>query len=53
MALAIAGTMLAPYFIERMTDDSFRQWTRFVIYTICTIYLLRAAWLYWQAFAAG
>jgi uncharacterized membrane protein YfcA len=53
MALAVAGTMLAPYFIERMTDDSFRQWTRFVIYTICTIYLLRAAWLYWQAFAAG
>ena len=53
MALAIAGTMLAPYIIERMTDDSFRQWTRFVIYTICIIYLIRAVWLYWQAFAAG
>ena len=53
IALAIAGTMLAPYFIERMTDDSFRQWTRFVIYTICIIYLFRAAWLYWQAFTAG
>jgi uncharacterized protein len=53
MALAIGGTMLAPYVIERMTDDSFRQWTRFVIFTICIIYLIRAAWLYWQGFAAG
>jgi uncharacterized protein len=53
IVLAIGGTMLAPYFIERMTDDSFRQWTRFVIYTICIIYLIRAVWLYWQAFAAG
>jgi uncharacterized protein len=53
VVLAIGGTMLAPYFIERMTDDSFRQWTRFVIYAICTIYLIRAAWLYWQAFAAA
>ena len=32
-------------FIDRMTDDSFRQWTRFVIYTICTIYLARSLWL--------
>jgi uncharacterized membrane protein YfcA len=48
VALAIGGTMLAPYVIERMTDDGFRQWTRFVIYTICTVYLIRAAWLYWQ-----
>jgi uncharacterized protein len=53
MVLAIGGTMLAPYVIERMSDDSFRQWTRFVIYTICIVYLARAAWLYWQAFAAG
>jgi uncharacterized protein len=49
MALAVGGTMLAPYVLERMTDDSFRQWTRFVIYTICIVYLVRAAWLYWQA----
>ncbi len=47
MALAVGGTMLAPYVIERMTDDSFRQWTRFVIYTISIIYLIRAAWLFW------
>jgi uncharacterized membrane protein YfcA len=48
IALAIGGTMLAPYVIERMTDDHFRQWTRVVIYTICIVYLARAAWLYWQ-----
>jgi len=52
VVLAIGGTMLAPYVIERMTDDSFRQWTRFVIFTICVIYLMRAAWLYWQAWQA-
>jgi len=52
IALAIGGTMLAPYVIERMTDDSFRQWTRFVIYAICIVYLLRAAGLYWQAWQA-
>ncbi len=48
MALAIGGTMLAPYVIERMTDHSFRQGTRFVIFAISIVYLLRAAWLYWQ-----
>ena len=48
IALAIGGTMLAPYVIERMTDDGFRQWTRFVIFTICIIYLIRAGWLYWR-----
>jgi uncharacterized membrane protein YfcA len=53
MALAVGGTMLAPYVLERMTDDSFRQWTRFVIYTICIVYLVRAVWLYWQSYAAG
>ena len=28
IVLAIGGTMLAPYVIERMTDDGFRQWSR-------------------------
>jgi uncharacterized membrane protein YfcA len=49
IVLALGGTMLAPYVIERMTDDGFRQWTRFVIFTICIVYLIRAGWLYWQA----
>ena len=47
VALAIGATMLAPYVIERMTDDSFRQWTLVVIYTISIIYLMRAGWLFW------
>jgi uncharacterized membrane protein YfcA len=46
-ALAIAGTMLAPLVVNRMTDDSFRQWTRKLIFLVSTIYLLRAVWLYW------
>jgi uncharacterized membrane protein YfcA len=48
VALAIGGTMLAPYVIERMTDDGFRAWTRFVIFTVSLIYLVRAVWLYWS-----
>lgn len=45
--VAIAGAMAAPFVVERMTDDSFRQWTRGIIYTIATVYLLRAGWLLW------
>lgn len=52
MVLAIVGTVAAPYVLERMTDDSFRQWTRVLIFTIATIYLFTAAWLFWKS-AAG
>jgi uncharacterized protein len=46
--LAIVGTSLAPIVIERMTDHGFRQWTRAIIFAISTVYLVRAAWLFWQ-----
>jgi uncharacterized membrane protein YfcA len=45
--LAIAGTSLAPYVVERMTDHGFRQWTRALIFAISGVYLVRAAWLLW------
>ena len=48
IALAIGGTALAPYVIERMTDHGFRQWTRAIILTISAVYLARAGWLFWQ-----
>jgi uncharacterized protein len=47
--LAIGGTSLAPFVIERMTDHGFRQWTRAIIFAISGIYLARAAWLFWHA----
>jgi uncharacterized protein len=47
--LAIAGTSLAPIVIERMTDHGFRQWTRWIILAISTVYLVRAGWLFWAA----
>jgi uncharacterized protein len=47
--LAIAGTSLAPFVIERMTDHGFRQWTRAIIFAISVVYLARAAWLFWHA----
>jgi len=43
--LAIGGTMLAPFVLERMTDHSFRQWTRTIIFAISIVYLVRAALL--------
>jgi len=48
IALAIGGTALAPYVIERMSDHGFRQWTRAIILIISGIYLLRSGWLFWQ-----
>jgi uncharacterized membrane protein YfcA len=47
IVLAIGGTALAPYVIERMTDRSFRQWTRYIIFAISIVYLVRAGWLFW------
>lgn len=46
--LAIGGTALAPYVIERMSDHGFRQWTRVIIFVISGVYFSRAAWLFWQ-----
>jgi uncharacterized membrane protein YfcA len=46
--LAIAGTMLAPLILERMTDQDFRKWTRKLIFAVSAVYLARAAWLFWQ-----
>jgi len=46
--LAIAGTSLAPFVIERMTDHGFRQWTRAIILAISAVYLARAGWLFWN-----
>ena len=46
--LAIAGTSLAPLVLDRMTDHSFRQWTRMLIFTVGAVYLVRAAWLFWH-----
>ena len=48
IALAIGGTALAPYVIERMSDHDFRQWTRAIIFIISGVYIGRAAWLVWQ-----
>lgn len=46
--LALLGTSLAPFVIERMTDDGFRKWTRMLIFAIGIVYLARAAVLFWR-----
>src|SRR5499426_2909826 len=45
--LAIAGTMVAPYILERMSDQEFRRWTRQLIFIVSAVYLVRGIWLFW------
>jgi hypothetical protein len=40
--------MVAPYLLERMSDQEFRRWTRQIIFVVSVVYLMRAIWLYWQ-----
>jgi len=49
MVLAVIGSMLAPFVVERMSDHGFRQWTRAIIFSIAIVYLARAGWLVWRA----
>jgi uncharacterized membrane protein YfcA len=51
VALAIAGTSLAPFVLEHMTDHGYRQWTRAIIFAISIVYIGRAGWLIWHAHA--
>jgi uncharacterized membrane protein YfcA len=50
VVLALIGGALAPFVVERMTDDGFRQWTRWIIFVLAGISLLRGAWLLWQGY---
>jgi uncharacterized membrane protein YfcA len=45
VALAIAGTTLSRRVLEKLTDASFRQWTRWTVMTMGTIYLATGAWM--------
>jgi len=49
VVLALAGAVAAPYVLERMTDHGFRRWTRLIIFTIATVYLVRGGLLLWRA----
>ena len=48
--LAIGGTWLAPFVLERMSDHGFRQWTRAIILAISVVYLFRAGSLIWHRY---
>ena len=45
IGLAVAGTQVAGYVLERMTDAGFRQWSWRIIYSVSALYLLRGAWM--------
>jgi uncharacterized membrane protein YfcA len=42
---AFAGTSLAAFVLHRMTDESFRRWSRLLIRAISAVYALRGLWL--------
>jgi hypothetical protein len=39
--------MVAPYILERMSDQDFRRWTRQLIFIVSAVYLVRGIWLFW------
>ncbi len=41
VAIALAGTSLAAKVLERMTDGSFRRWSRTIILAVSAVYVLR------------
>ncbi|MCW5746822.1 MAG: TSUP family transporter [Alphaproteobacteria bacterium] len=45
VTLALAGTTLAAGVLHRMTDASFRRWSRWLILTVSVVYLGRGVWL--------
>lgn len=45
IALALAGTTLAAHVLERMTNDGFRVWSRYIVVGISIVYLARGLWL--------
>ncbi len=45
VALAIVGTTLSRRVLERLTDASFRQWTRWAVMSMGVFYLASGAWL--------
>lgn len=45
VALAIAGTSLSRRVLERLSDASFRQWTRWAVMTMGIAYLATGAWM--------
>jgi uncharacterized membrane protein YfcA len=47
IVLAVIGAMAAPYVVERMSDDGFRQWTRGIIFALSAVYLARGGWMLW------
>ncbi len=45
LALAFAGTTLASYVLERMSDADFRAWSRRIVFGVGTVFLVRGGWL--------
>jgi uncharacterized membrane protein YfcA len=45
IALAITGTTLSRRILEKLTDASFRKWTRWTVMTTGVVYLSTGAWL--------
>lgn len=49
LAATLLGTRLGTYVLHRMSDESFRRYTRIIVYTIGVVYLCKAAALLFAA----
>jgi uncharacterized membrane protein YfcA len=45
IALAVTGTTLSRRILEKLTDASFRKWTRWTVMTTGVVYLSTGAWM--------
>jgi uncharacterized membrane protein YfcA len=48
VVLALVGASIAPFVLDRMTDHGFRKWTRWIIFTIAVVYIVRGGVLLWS-----
>ena len=46
LLLAFAGTTMASYVLERMSDADFRLWSRRIVFAVGSSFLVRGLWLF-------
>jgi uncharacterized membrane protein YfcA len=48
ISMAVLGTSLSKFFLERMTDHQFRRWTQALLLAIGTVYLIQGFYVLWN-----
>lgn len=45
--MAITGTSISKFVLEKLTDHQFRRWTRWIVMTIGAVYLMQGFYVLW------